>query len=139
MLARFVEPLTTSSIHVGFLTVAVFIPLTLFQSYIFFQLRYFNPSASAATISAQSGLIIGCKTAAHVCTGLLWGRLADHIRIGRKTVLVVGLLASSLATLGYGISGSFKAALIWQMLDGALNATIAMVRCMTAELNPEKR
>jgi MFS family permease len=105
----------------------------------FFQLRHFDPSAPAAAISTQLGLIIGCKTAAHVCTGLAWGRLADHARVGRKSVLVIGLLASGFATLGYGFSETFKEAIVWQMLDGALNATIAMVRCMTAELNPEKR
>lgn len=59
--------------------------------------------------------------------------------VGRKKVLVVGLLASSFATMGYGFSRTFKEAIAWQILDGALNATIAMVRCMTAELNPEKR
>jgi MFS family permease len=84
-------------------------------------------------------LIVGCKTAAHVCTGFLWGRLADNARVGRKSVLVTGLLASSLATIGYGFSETFRTALGWQVLDGALNAIIAMVRCMTAELNPGKQ
>ncbi|KAF2109623.1 major facilitator superfamily domain-containing protein [Lophiotrema nucula] len=122
MLSRFTEPLTTSSI----------------QSYLFFQLQHFDPSATAATISRQAGVIVGCKTAAHVCTGMVWGALADRSSIGRKNVLVTGLLATSVATLGYGFSKTFAQALMWQMLDGALNATIAMVRCMIAELNPEK-
>ncbi|KAF2715745.1 MFS general substrate transporter [Pleomassaria siparia CBS 279.74] len=109
------------------------------QSYMFFQLKFFDPSASDATISTQIGFMIGCKTAAHVCTGLIWGSLADHASIGRKCVLVTGLFATSLATLGYGFSETFKAAVAWQVLDGALNATLAMVRCMISELNPEKR
>jgi len=104
----------------------------------FFQLKFFDPSASAATISTQIGFMMGCKTAAHVCTGLLWGRLADHESIGRKNILVVGLMATSVATLGYGFSETFKAAIAWQILDGALNATIAMIRCMISELNPDK-
>lgn len=105
----------------------------------FFQLRHFNPHAPAATISAQCGLLIGCKAGAHVCTGLIWGRLADHVLSSRKIVLVFGLLASSAATVGYGFSTTFSQTIAWQMLDGALNATVAMVRCMTAELNPEKK
>lgn len=105
----------------------------------FFQLKHFNPDAPAAVITTQSGLLVGCKTGAHVCTGLVWGRLSDHILASRKIVLVFGLLASSAATVGYGFSTTFHQAVAWQMLDGALNATVAMIRCMTAELNPEKK
>lgn len=105
----------------------------------FFQLQYFDPSAPASVIATRSGFIISSKTAAHVCTGLLWGRIADHRYFGRKKVLVIGLIASSLATVGYGFSTSYKVAITWQILDGALNSTIAIVRCMISELNPEKR
>ena len=45
-------------------------------------------------ISTQAGIIVGAKTAAQVCSGLLWGRLADSDWGGRKTVLVIGLLSS---------------------------------------------
>ena len=105
----------------------------------FFQIRHFNPDAPLATITAQCGLLVGAKIGAHVCTGLIWGRLADSILKSRKTVLVFGLLASSVATVGYGFSTTFWQAITWQVLDGALNATVAMIRCMTAELQPEKK
>ncbi|KAF2807079.1 MFS general substrate transporter [Mytilinidion resinicola] len=122
MLARFTDSLATSSIH----------------TYMFFQLKRFSPDAPTVTISTQCGLLVGCKTGAHVCTGLVWGRLADHALVSRKTVLVIGLLASCAASVGYGFSTTFHQAVAWQILDGSLNATVAMVRCMTAELNPEK-
>ncbi|KAF2132427.1 MFS general substrate transporter [Dothidotthia symphoricarpi CBS 119687] len=122
MLARFTDSLAASSIH----------------AYMYFQLKHFSPDAPAAIIATQCGVLVGCKTSAHVCTGLVWGRLADQVLTSRKVVLVFGLLASSLATIGYGFSTTFRQAVAWQMLDGALNATVAMVRCMTAELNPEK-
>lgn len=62
----------------------------------FYQLKYFDPSASAAKISTQAGIIVGAKTAAQVCSGVPWGRLADSDWAGRKTVLLIGLLCSSL-------------------------------------------
>jgi hypothetical protein len=40
--------------------------------------------------------------------------------------------------LGYGFSGSFAAAIVWLVIEGALNGTVSIVRCVTAELNPEK-
>ncbi|KAH7024045.1 major facilitator superfamily domain-containing protein [Ilyonectria destructans] len=123
MLIRMTESLTASSI----------------QSYLYFQLQHFDPSASPATISAQAGIIIGAKTAAHVCTGLIWGRLADWEYCGRKTVIVFGLLASSVSILGYGFSQTFAMALTWQLLEGVLNSTVSMARCVIAELNPQKR
>ncbi|KIW24580.1 hypothetical protein, variant 1 [Cladophialophora immunda] len=123
MLARIAEPLAASSI----------------QSYMFFQLRHFDPSAGPATISAQAGLILSSKTAAHVSTGLFWGRFADSEYGSRKLVLVVGLVSSGVAMLGYGFSESIEAAVAWQVLDGILNSSISMIRCLTAELYPEKR
>lgn len=64
-----------------------------YQSYIFYQLRVFSPSATDAFISTQAGTLISAKTAAHVCTGMLWGRAADSERGGRKLVLIVGLVS----------------------------------------------
>ncbi|KAJ7202174.1 major facilitator superfamily domain-containing protein [Mycena rebaudengoi] len=122
-MARLAEPLATTSI----------------QSYMFYQLKSFDPNASAATIAAQAGFIIGAQRAAQVCTGMLWGRLADSEFGGRKTVLVLGLLSSAIACLGYGFSRSFVSAVAWQIFGGAMNNNIAIVRCVVAELNPEKR
>ena len=60
----------------------------------FYQLRFFDPSASNATISTQAGILTGAKTAAQVCTGILWGRVADADSVGRKPVLMTGLLSA---------------------------------------------
>lgn len=105
----------------------------------FFQLRFFDPSASAATISTQAGVIIGAKTAAQVCTGMLWGRLADYEFGGRKTVLMIGLLSSGIASIGYGFSTTFISAVLWQVFGGAMSSNVGITRCVVAELNPEKR
>ncbi len=59
----------------------------------FYQLKFFDPSLSDAAISTQAGLLISAKTAAQVCTGMFWGRLADSEHGGRKVVLLIGLLS----------------------------------------------
>ena len=76
--ARLADPLAATSIQV----------------YMFYQLKFFNPAISDALLSTQAGIIVGAKTAAQVCTGMLWGRLADSEWGGRKTVLIIGLLSS---------------------------------------------
>ncbi|KAF8851776.1 MFS general substrate transporter [Acephala macrosclerotiorum] len=122
-IARLADPLAASSI----------------QTYMFYQLKYFNPSASESLISTQAGIIVGSKTAAQVCTGMLWGRLADSEWGGRKTVLMIGLLSSGLACIGYGFSTTFVSAVAWQVFGGAMSSNVGIVRCVVAELNPEKR
>ncbi|KAH7370908.1 major facilitator superfamily transporter [Rhexocercosporidium sp. MPI-PUGE-AT-0058] len=122
-IARLADPLAASSI----------------QTYMFYQLRFFSPNASDAMISTQAGLIVGSKTAAQVCTGMLWGRLADSEWGGRKTVLLIGLISSGLSCIGYGFSTTFASAVAWQVFGGAMSSNVGIVRCVVAELNPEKR
>lgn len=121
----------------------------------FYQLKFFNPSISDSLLSTQAGIIVGAKTAAQVCTGMLWGRLADSEWGGRKTVLMIGLLCSGkfaatlrnraylimigLACIGYGFSRTFVSAVGWQVFGGAMSSNVGITRCVVAELNPEKR
>ncbi|KAI9820715.1 MAG: hypothetical protein M1827_005085 [Pycnora praestabilis] len=127
-MARLADPLAASSI----------------QTYMFYQLKFFDPSASDARISTQAGIIVGAKTAAMVCTGIIWGRLADSEWGGRKMVLMIGLLSSGrfipgIACIGYGFSKTFISAVAWQVFGGAMSSNVAITRCVVAELNPEKR
>lgn len=46
---------------------------------------------------------------------------------------------SGLAMIGYGFSTTFLSAASWQVFGGAMNSNVAIVRCVVAELNPEKR
>lgn len=100
-LARMADPLAQTSIQV---CLSTFTPISASkessrgprltrpsQSYMFYQLKFFDPSLSDAAISAQAGLLISAKTAAQVCSGMLWGRLADSEFGGRKLVLLIGL------------------------------------------------
>lgn len=94
--ARLIEPLATTSIQVSKRTTCVASePLVdPLQSYMFYQLKFFNPSASASSISMQAGLLVGAKQAAAVCTGMIWGHFADSELGGRKPVLVIGLTSA---------------------------------------------
>lgn len=99
-LARLSEPLTQTSL----------------QSYMFYQLRSFSPSAPDSTISYQAGLLQAAFTGAQFCTAVLWGRVADSK--GRKKVILVGLLGTAIGAVGFGFSGSFAVALLWRALGG---------------------
>lgn len=94
----------------------------------FYQLKWFDPSLSDATISWQAGLMASAFTFAQFLTGMIWGRLADSERIGRKKVLLVGLIGTGISCIGYGLSRNFYLALTFRCLGGALNGNVGVMR-----------
>ena len=122
-LARLSEPLTQTSL----------------QAYMFYQLRSFDPSLPSSSISAQAGMMQGSFTAAQFLTAILWGRLADTERVGRKRVLLIGLAGTGLSCLGFGFSRTFWQAMVCRTLGGALNGNVGVMRTMISEIIKEKR
>ncbi|KAI4748290.1 hypothetical protein E4T50_01502 [Aureobasidium sp. EXF-12298] len=101
-LARLSEPLTQTSL----------------QAYMFYQLRSFSPSAPDSTISYQAGMLQAAFTGAQFCTAVFWGRMADWEHMGRKRVILIGLLGTAIGALGFGFSSNFAVALLWRAVGG---------------------
>jgi MFS family permease len=102
------------------------------------QLKSFAPSAPDSQISFQSGVLQGVFTLAQVFTGILWGRVADSPRFGRKNVLLIGLTGQAISCIGVAFSRSFVAAVVWRCLGGAVNATVGGARTSLAESTEKK-
>lgn len=77
-MARLSEPLVQTSL----------------QSYMFYQLKWFDPDLSDAVISGQAGVLHASFMATQFLTAMVWGRVADSSRAGRKTVILIGLLGT---------------------------------------------
>jgi len=107
-LARLSEPLTQTSL----------------QAYMFYQLRSFSPSAPDSTISYQAGMLQAAFTGAQFCTAVFWGRMADWEHMGRKRVILIGLLGTAIGALGFGFSSSFAVALLWRFVGGGESSSI---------------
>lgn len=122
-IARLSEPLAQTSL----------------QAYLFYQLRSFDPSLPDSTISTQAGILQGSFTAAQFLTAVWWGRLADAGWVGRKRVLLIGLLGTCISSLGFGFSKSFTAAVIFRTIGGLLNSNVGVMRTLIAEIIEEKK
>ena len=63
---------------------------------------------------------------------LSWGRASD--RIGRKPVLLSGLVGLVLSTVGFGLSREFWSALLARCAEGALCGNIGVAKSTLAEM-----
>jgi MFS family permease len=61
----------------------------------FYQLRSFDTSLPDATIAGQAGMLASSFTAAQFLTAMMWGRISDSDRGGRKMVVMIGLFGTS--------------------------------------------
>ncbi|KAJ5960202.1 uncharacterized protein N7479_007352 [Penicillium vulpinum] len=122
-LARLSEPLTQTSL----------------QAYMFYQLKSFDPSLPDSKISAQAGILQGSFTAAQFITAVWWGRLADAGWMGRKRVLLIGLMGTCISCVGFGFSRSFATAMVFRTLGGVLNSNVGVMRTLIAEIIAEKK
>jgi MFS family permease len=68
--------------------------------------------------------------AAQFLTAMMWGKIADSPRAGRKVVLLVGLVGTCVSCVGFGFSKTFVQALCFRTIGGATNGNIGVMRTM---------
>ncbi|MCP8716085.1 MAG: MFS transporter [Asgard group archaeon] len=120
-LIRFSEPLAFTSIF----------------PYIYFMIRDFQISPTEQEISKYSGYIASSFAFCQFLFAVKWGKLLD--KIGRKSILLMGLFGTSLSLLLFGFSQNYYWALLARSLAGVLNGNVAVLRTMIGEIATEKR
>ncbi|KAI9443934.1 MFS general substrate transporter [Lactarius indigo] len=86
-------------------------------------------------VGYYAGFIVSLYFAAEAVTVLQWSRLSDYI--GRKPVLLCGLLGTVLSSVLFGLSRSFSALVFSRCLHGMLNGNIGVMKSMMADLTDE--
>ncbi|KAI7957574.1 hypothetical protein MJO28_004669 [Puccinia striiformis f. sp. tritici] len=97
-----------------------------------FMVAEFNPSLSDKQVGFYCGAIESIFSLAQFSTIILWGKLSD--RIGRKPVLLIGLIGVSISTLAFGFSSSFWTMILARSIGGILNGNTAVIKSMVAEI-----
>jgi MFS family permease len=87
--------------------------------YSYDMIKSFNIVTEKEEISFYAGLLTSAFTLAEFCTGLFWGRMSD--RVGRKPILLTGLVGTALSSLAFGFAPNLALALFARALGGALN------------------
>ncbi|KAH8114037.1 member of major facilitator multidrug-resistance DHA1 sub-family [Phellopilus nigrolimitatus] len=78
------------------------------------------------------GMMQSIFFATETLTVLHWSRASD--RIGRKPVILIGLLCLSLSMYCFGLSHSFWGLVLSRSLNGAFNGNIGVIKSMMAEM-----
>ncbi|KAI8393667.1 major facilitator superfamily domain-containing protein [Radiomyces spectabilis] len=78
------------------------------------------------------GLIASAFSIAQLATGMPWGMLSD--RIGRRPVILMGLASTIITELLFGLSKSYRWALLTKLFSGLLNGNIGVMKSMLSEL-----
>jgi MFS family permease len=90
--------------------------------YAYHMVESFHVANGKNQISLYVGMITSAFAFAECASSIFWGRLSD--RIGRKTVLLGGLLGTGLSMLLFGLSRNLTEALIFRALGGLLNGQV---------------
>ena len=64
-----------------------------------------------------------------------WGRLSD--RVGRRPVIMTGLLGLTLSMISFGISKSLIGLIVSRAMAGALNGNTGVLKTIIAEITDE--
>ncbi|XXG98554.1 2,5-diamino-6-(ribosylamino)-4(3H)-pyrimidinone 5'-phosphate reductase [Hypoxylon texense] len=100
--------------------------------YIYFMIEDFHITEDKNKISFYAGMVTSAFTFAEFSTGLLWGRLSD--KVGRKPVLLTGLIGTAISVLIFGFAPNLTVALMARAVGGLLNGNMGVLQTTVAEL-----
>lgn len=88
-------------------------------------------AARMGATPAAIGVLVAAYSAIQLLLAPLWGRTSD--RIGRRPVLLIGLVGSACSYALFAVAGSWLVLLISRLLDGASGATVNVAQAYLAD------
>ena len=104
--------------------------------YAYRMIESFDLTENETQISMYAGMLITAFAFAEFSTGMLWGRISDML--GRKPVLVMGLIGTALSMISFGFAKTLPGAIVSRALGGLLNGNVGVLQTTVAELVTKK-
>lgn len=104
--------------------------------YSYRMIESFHITDDESKISIYAGMLITAFAFAEFSTGMVWGRVSD--KIGRKPVLIMGLVGTAISMICFGFSTNLWSAVIARALGGLLNGNVGVLQTTVAELVTNK-
>ncbi|RAH79033.1 MFS general substrate transporter [Aspergillus japonicus CBS 114.51] len=100
--------------------------------YVYQMVESFHVTDNDRKIALYAGMITSSFTFAEFSAGMFWGRMSD--RIGRKPVLVMGLIGTAISMIVFGFAPNLATAMVARALGGLLNGNIGVLQTTVAEI-----
>lgn len=100
--------------------------------YVYHMVESFHVTDNDRKIALYAGMITSAFTFAEFSAGMFWGRMSD--RVGRKPVLVMGLVGTAVSMVVFGFAPNLPTAMLARALGGLLNGNIGVLQTTVAEL-----
>ncbi|KAJ2321910.1 hypothetical protein IWW51_004318, partial [Coemansia sp. RSA 2702] len=108
---------------------------TLILPFVYQMVEDFNVAKSPKDISFYASLLFASFSVCQTMTIMYWSRLSD--RIGRRPVMLIGLVGYLLSFLMFGVARSFAWALAARCLNGLLAGNVAVIKSALAEISDD--
>ncbi|RAL05182.1 MFS transporter [Aspergillus ibericus CBS 121593] len=100
--------------------------------YVYRMVEAFHVTDNDRKIALYAGMITSAFTFAEFSAGMFWGRMSD--KIGRKPVLVMGLIGTAISMIVFGFAPNLATAMVARALGGLLNGNIGVLQTTVAEI-----
>lgn len=100
--------------------------------YVYHMVESFHVTDNDRKIALYAGMITSSFTFAEFSASMFWGRMSD--KIGRKPVLVMGLIGTAISMIVFGFAPNLPVAMIARALGGLLNGNIGVLQTTVAEI-----
>jgi MFS family permease len=100
--------------------------------FVYFMVKGFEMATDEKEIGVYVGMLASSFSIAQLFTSLPWGWVSD--RIGRRPVLLIGLVGNAITCTLFGWSKSYYFALSMRTLCGFLNGNVGVVKSMLGEM-----
>ncbi|KAJ1811807.1 hypothetical protein LPJ56_005703, partial [Coemansia sp. RSA 2599] len=111
------------------------INFTLILPFMYKMVSEFDTVKDPKNIAFFAGLILTSLSICQTLSVMFWGRLSD--KIGRRPVLLMGLFGDTVTTILFGMSKSYKWALITRSLNGICVGNAPVSKSAIAEMSDD--
>lgn len=101
-------------------------------SYLPYMVHDFYPALSMKALGNKAGFLGSAFSAGSLVGNFMWGIAAD--RVGRRPVLLCGLVGTAVSAILFGFSGNFYMAVFSRFLWGLLNGNIGVSKTYMGEI-----
>lgn len=101
-------------------------------TFVGFMVLDFGMATTKAEVGYYSGFISSTYYFSQFLSSFWWGKISD--KVGRRPILIIGLLGSLISTVAFGFSTSFGFAIAARSLNGLLNSNSGIVKTYVAEI-----